>query len=323
MSRLIITTPVAHPVRTANGLFFYKMATNKVSRTIAEQISLLKSRGMLVKDEQTAALYLNHISYFRLKGYWLDMQTDRDNRIFAPNTCFEDVIARYNFDRELRLILFNAIEFIEIALRTKSIYHLSQAYGGLWYLDDNIVVDKSKHQDCLSDLLTEFARSGESFAKEFRTRHPDDNPDAWIIFEVATFGTLSKIFSNLKHQLPQKSLITHEFGLNSINDLSSWLAAISYLRNVIAHHSRIFGRDILKRPVLPRTPRNQWLQYGVTPVQEKKPFVVISTMVYLCNAINPNNEIKNKLLTLFKNNPNIPVYKMGFFNNWQNEPLWK
>jgi abortive infection bacteriophage resistance protein len=286
------------------------MATNKVSRTIAEQIALLKSRGMLVNDEQMAALYLNHISYFRLKGYWWDMQTDMVNHIFAPNTYFEDVMARYNFDRELRLILFNAIEFVEIALRTKLIYHLSQAYGGLWYLDDSITVDKTKHQECLADLQTEFARSGEGFAKEFRFKYPNDNPDAWIIFEVATFGTLSKIFSNLKHQLPQKSLITHEFGLNSINDLSSWLAAISYLRNVIAHHSRVFGRDILKRPVMPQNPRNQWLQFGITPVQEKKPFVVITTMVYLCNAINPNNEIKNKLLSLFQCNPNIPIYKI-------------
>ena len=101
------------------------------------------------------------------------------------------------------------------------------------------------------------------------------------------------------------------------------LASISYLRNVIAHHSRVFGRDILKRPILPRSPRNQWLQFDVTPVQEKKMFVAISTMVYLCNAINPNNEIKNKLLALFNSNPNIPIYKLGFFNNWQNEPLWK
>ncbi|MDR1652457.1 MAG: Abi family protein [Prevotellaceae bacterium] len=112
-------------------------------------------------------------------------------------------------------------------------------------------------------------------------------------------------------------------GLNSVNDLASWLAAISYLRNVIAHHSRVFGRDILKRPILPRSPRNQWLQYGVTPVQEKKPFVVISTMLYLCNAISPDNEIKNKLLALFAAHPEIPIYKMGFFNNWQHEPLWK
>ena len=278
---------------------------------------------MIIKDELQAAFYLNHISYYRLKGYWWDMQSDRVNHIFEPDSCFEDVIERYHFDRQLRLILFDAIELIEIALRTKLIYHLSQAYGGLWYLDDSLVIDKAKHHDCLADLQTEFARTRESFAKEFRQKYPADNPDVWVIFEVASFSTLSKIYNNLKPQLPQKTIITHEFGLNSINDLSSWLAAISYLRNVIAHHSRVFGRDILKRPVLPKSPRCQWLQFGTTSAQEKKTFVVISTMVYLCNAINPDNEIKNKLLTLFQNNPTIPIYKIGFFNNWQHEPLWK
>ena len=275
---------------------------------------------MLIKDERKASLYLSHISYFRLKGYWRDMQTDT---LFTPNSYFEDVIARYNFDRQLRLILFDAIEFIEIALRTKLIYHLSQAYGGLWYLDDTLVIDKAKHADCLADLQNEFARSGEGFVKEFRAKHPTDNPDVWIIFEVASFSTLSKIYSNLKPTLPQKSRITHEFGLNSINHLSSWLAAISYMRNVIAHHSRVFGRDILKRPVLPKKTRNKWLQFEITPIQEKKPYVVISTMIYLCNAINPANEVKTKLLSLFQSNPNIPIYKMGFFNNWQQEPIWK
>jgi abortive infection bacteriophage resistance protein len=62
------------------------------------------------------------------------MQTDRINHIFATNPYFEDVITRYNFDPKIRLILFDTIEFIEVDLRTKLIYHLSQAFGGLWYL---------------------------------------------------------------------------------------------------------------------------------------------------------------------------------------------
>lgn len=66
-----------------------------------------------------------------------------------------------------------------------------------------------------------------------------NKPDAWIIFEVATFGTLSKIYKNLNHQLPEKARIANEFGLNMHTELSSWLEAISYLRNIVAHHSRV------------------------------------------------------------------------------------
>lgn len=102
---------------------------NKPARDIADQLQLLKDRGMLFRNETEALDLLRNISYYRLKGYWWDMQSDRVNHIFYSNTYFEDVIERYNFDRILRLILFDAIERIEIALRTKMIYHLSLSHG--------------------------------------------------------------------------------------------------------------------------------------------------------------------------------------------------
>lgn len=106
---------------------------NKVPYSIADQISLLKQRGMLFKDEKSAHHFLENISYYRLKGYWWDMQSDYNLHILKPNTAFEDILNIYNFDRQLRLILFDAIERIEIALRTKLIHHLSMSHGGLWY----------------------------------------------------------------------------------------------------------------------------------------------------------------------------------------------
>ena len=172
-------------------------------------------------------------------------------------------------------------------------------------MDDSIVEDKALHAKHVSDLKDEFNRSGEMFAKDYRNRYPHNNPDAWIIFEVATFGTLSKIYKNLKHQLPQKAIIANEMGLNLHNELSSWLEAISYLRNIIAHHSRIWSRNMVKRPTSIINPRFQWLQNSITAVQEKKPYYVITAMVYLCNAVDANNEIKTKVLNLLHQNPNI------------------
>ena len=102
---------------------------NKPARNINEQIFLLKQRGMLFHDELQASQLLKNISYYRLKGYWWDMQQDRITHTFAPNIYFESVIERYNFDRYLRLLLFDAVERIEIALRTKMIYYLSLSYG--------------------------------------------------------------------------------------------------------------------------------------------------------------------------------------------------
>lgn len=321
-----------HTIRTACGSFF--TMTNKSSRNINEQISLLKCRGMLFQDESAAKNLLKSISYYRLKGYWWDMQRDSHLHIFNSGTYFEDVVERYEFDRELRVVLFYAIEIIEIALRTKLIYHLSQSYGSLWYLDSTLFTDFLLFEQQRNELQDEFARSGEIFVKDFKRKHPTTNvnpkiwespehPDAWLILEVATFGSLSKMYKNLKHQLPQKSAIAKEFGLNLHNELSSWLESISYLRNIVAHHSRVWSRTMVKTPMRISNPCLQWLQINLTKYQEKRPFFVISTMLYLCNAVNPENLFKRKLLDLFAKYPNIPLHKLGFNNQWQQENIWE
>ena len=101
------------------------MIYNKIAITIQEQITLLQGRGLQVNDIAIAEHFLSNISYYRLEGYWWPMQADKVKHIFKPNSRFEDVIALYNFDRELRLLIFDVIERIEVGFRTKVIYHLS------------------------------------------------------------------------------------------------------------------------------------------------------------------------------------------------------
>jgi len=305
---------------------------NKAAHSITDQIALLKQRGMLFKDKSSAYNILKNISYYRLKGYWWDMQADYTLHTFKPNTYFEDKRDRYTFDRHLRLILFDAIERIEIALRTKMIYHLSMAYGGLWYLDPNLfettpLPSDSKttnYQNTIVELKKEILRSQEIFIKDQRRRYPNQDTDAWKIMEVASMGTMSKLYKNLKHQLSEKAIIANEMGLNLHSELSSWLEAIVYVRNIIAHHSRLWSRNMVKVPVTNlNNPLSVWLDKPLSPVQSRKPFLIISTMIYLCNEITQNHQIKSKILALFANNSNIPIYKLGFLNNWQNQGLWK
>lgn len=305
---------------------------NKPPYSVANQIALLKQRGMLFRNESAAVHFLKNISYYRLKGYWWDMQTDYALHTLKRNTYFEEILDRYTFDRRLRLILFDAIERIEIALRTKMIYHLSIAYGGLWYLDPNLFQTASLpanpsttiHQNVLEELKKEFNRSQEIFIKDEKRRNPHQDTDAWKILEVASMGTLSKLYKNLKHQLPEKATIAREMGLNLHNELSSWLEAITYVRNIIAHHSRLWSRNMVKRPIYNlNNPLGLWIRTPLQEMQLKKPFLIISCMIYLCNEVTPNHQIKAKILALFNEGPNIPIYKLGFLNNWRNEPLWK
>lgn len=304
---------------------------NKASRTILEQIELLENRGMQFRDRAFATECLKRISYFRLKAYWWDMQSDPVNHIFTDGSRFEDVIERYEFDNALRKILFTAIDTIEIALRTKLIYHMSQAHGGLWYMDGSLFNNANLHAKQLQHLQVEFAESGEVFAKDYRRQHPnqiqngwqsDEDPDAWIILEVATLGDLSKLYKNIGHQLPAKSKIANEFGLSIHSDLASWLEAIAYLRNIVAHHSRLWSRNMVKRPSEPLNPHNTWLSRQLSDMEAKRPFYIITAMLYLCDAVNPRNRLREDIFQLMKKYNHLPIQRMGFFAGWEQEPIW-
>lgn len=297
---------------------------NKPARDIAQQIALLKSRGMRFRNEADAPHFLQYISYYRLKGYWWDTQRDRVAHTFQDNIFFEDIIERYNFDRHLRLILFDAIERIEVALRTQMIYHLSLAHGSLWYIDANLFSNPVKHANNLTSLTREFGYSQEIFIKDHKNRHGNADPDAWKIMEIASMGTLSKFYKLLQHNLPAKSAIAKGLGLNLHNELSSWLEAITYVRNIVAHHSRLYSRDMVKTPIRNiRNPQAAWLNNQLTSQQQKKVFLIISCMLYICNKVTPGHQIKQKIKELIRINPSIPVYKLGFLNDWDQQDLWR
>lgn len=267
---------------------------------------------MKILNEEDALNALKNISYYRLKGYWWDMQSNFEQHFFKSGSYFEDVIDRYNFDRELRLILFDAIEHIEIALRTKMIYHLSLKYVADWYLQKELFSDIILYKSNLKKLKAEFEYSQEIFIQEHKEKYPEKEPESWKILEIASLGTLSKIYKSINHQLPEKTIIAKEFGLNNQKELSSWIESIVYMRNIIAHHSRLWSRNMVKRPIVNIKPKIAWFDTMPSEVQIKKPFIIISCMIYLCDFIIPKNKIKSKILELISKNQNIPIYKIGF-----------
>ena len=297
--------------------------STKPAFTIAQQLQQLKNRGMLFHNEASATHFLSTISYYRLQGYWWDMQSDIVNHVFEPNTYFETVIERYNFDRHLKLILFDAIERIEIALRTKMIYHMSLSYGALWHLNPSLFTNTNHHTSSVGIMNSEFNRSSEIFIRDHKRKHPNTDAESWKTLEVVSMGCLSRLYKNINHQLPEKTKIAKEMGLHIHSELSSWLEAIVYVRNIIAHHSRLWSRSMAKRPIDSITnPMYDWLNLPITEVQKKKPFLIISTLVYISNTVTPGHHIKDKIIELIKNNPDVPIYKLGFLNSWEQNPLW-
>ncbi|WP_165929342.1 Abi family protein [Flavobacterium hiemivividum] len=266
--------------------------------------------------------FLKNISYYRLKGYWWEMQSDKVEHKFSPNSYFEDVIDLYNFDRHLRLLMFDAIERIEVALRTKLIYHLSLSQGPLFYLDDSIFTDKAKQQATVDHLISEIDRSKEQFILEHRKYHKGEPFESWKALEVTSLGTLSKLYKNLNHQLPEKSKIAQEFGFNSHKDFSSFLEAITVIRNVIAHHSRLWNNNVTTKYLWPKNLKSNPITYVPNENQRAKLFPLLSLTIHAIEIISPGNSIKEKFFQLLNEYPVVSVHKMGFPANWKTQPIW-
>ena len=176
---------------------------DKNATSISHQIEILKTRGLTFNDDAFAEHQLSNISYYRLGEYWYVMQDDKVNHTFKPNSKFEDVMALYNFDRELRFLLFDVIERIEISLRTKLIYHLSHEFDPWWFQNFELFEDSKALVKTLSGLEGELERTKETTIKNHVKKHKDDKrfPPAWKSLEQTSFGSLSKLYGNLKNNI--------------------------------------------------------------------------------------------------------------------------
>jgi abortive infection bacteriophage resistance protein len=305
---------------------------NQQTYTIAGQIARLKQAGMLFRDETTASVRLRNCGYYRLEGYWQDEQ-DTCSHMFHSGIYFEDIMSRYDFDRDLRLILFTGIEQIEIGIRARFVNLLSSTYGELWYLDCNLFetapimkkgIVQTMHLHMLDRLREEFNRGQEPFIRDHRQRYPDRPAESWKLMEIASIGTLTKIYKCLNRNLRERGLIAKEMGINSPRVFIGWLESIALIRNIIAHHSRLWNRLMEKRPRMHLTnPLGAWFANPLTSGQLQKPFSTISCIVYLCNHLTESDELKHQILSLIKSYPNVPIYKYGFFNHWDLEPIWR
>ncbi|MFZ2325067.1 MAG: Abi family protein [Ignavibacteriaceae bacterium] len=296
-----------------------KIPYTKPALTFKEQIAQLKSRGLIIEDETVAFQTLNHISYYRLSAFIYPFLSDKSNHIFKEDTRFNDIINLYNFDRELRILLLDAVERIEISLRTNIIYVLSHKYGAFWVSNKELFYNSVQYEKDLLKLSEELNRSDERFLKHFFNKYSDSIPPAWISFEITSFGLLSLFFKNLKSYKDQKE-IANRYGLNHIV-FSSWFHSLTYIRNVCAHHARIWNRELAIQPTIPKSISGLWLQ-NTNELKNDRLFIMLSIILYFLNIIEPDNHFKqsfNNLLTKF---PIIDLAAMGFPKDWKHEKLF-
>jgi len=298
------------------------MEFSKPARTIKEQLALLKQRGLYVHDQTQALHYLKYVTYYRLRAYWLPFELRDENTgksSFKENTSFQNIVDLYVFDRAFRLLVIDAIERIEIAIRGAWAYHMATKYGSHGYSRYTLYKNKDSFLSSCALLIKEVERSKETFINHYKERYDKPLlPPIWMVSEILSFGQLSQWINNLKEP-KDRNTVARVFCLDEAVFLS-FLHHVSHVRNICAHHGRLWNRHFTFKMKKPKHPTN--LSNSINQDKDKNIYNTLCVIKFLLDIVSPENGWGMRLKSLLDTSQ-VPTENMGFPADWLNLPIWK
>lgn len=286
-----------------------------------QQIQRLQGYGLIVNDLATAVKCLAHLNYYRFSGYCLAFEQSRHHLV--PGTTFEQVWAAYEFDRLLRDLVTEALEAAEVEFRTAVAYHYGKNHGAFGHTSPAGFFHAFDHPQWLTKLHDETERSSELFVDHFRKtyRQYPDLP-VWVAMELVSFGALSQMYSGMLK--PDQKAICSRYGLQPA-DLGAWMHHFVYVRNLCAHHARLWDRVWAVKLTLPSAAA--W-RPPYLPGNDRLFATLLALNVILrrCPAVAAfTTEWRGRVEALLANVPAVPdaLGKMGLTAHWQGHPLWR
>lgn len=308
--------------------------------SFSDQLQRLRDRGLVVENEAAALDYLERIGYYRLSGYWYPLrQMDKaaSNTLgkpvradtFEPGSRFEDVVRLYVFDKKLRLLALDALERIEMAVRV-DVAHLLGEVDPLAHENPACL-----HGDFTKKALTKGKDKGKTQHQVWLDKYRSQVQGArrtpfvahhlqqygglpvWVAIEVWDFGMLSKLFSGMK--FADQQTIAAIYGAPDGRAFARWLRSLNFIRNVAAHHSRLWNINVLELSPVPA---------GWPVMNNARPFFYFCLMQQLVNVICPNSSWGARFKSLladefpFEANPTISLTDLGVFDQWAAWALW-
>lgn len=319
------------------------MSYSKSWKSYSDQLDQLIDRGMVVTDRILALDYLKRIGYYRLSGYWfafrersgalclLDEYSRKPKKvreerivldIFRSGTTFQNAVDLYVFDKQLRLLVMDALERVEVALRVDVSHTLGRfdrfAYlkPELFHAEFSVKLDKNsgvtRHHEWLGKHAQLIGRSKEEFVQHNRGKY--GLPLAiWVACEVWDFGTLSTLFNGMREA--EQDAIALRYGVGNGRVFATWLRSLNYLRNVCAHHSRLWNRNIVDQPKLPPSTKQAW----VTPFEadarvRARCFLLLKITRHLLGVINPRSHWPERMKAHLLAFPDLSHLSMNLTN---------
>lgn len=315
------------------------MTKTKSWKPYNEQLALLKERGLQVLDDERALNYIERIGYYRLSGYWYPLRAiDVDasmmekyptrSDLFVEGSRFEDVVKLYIFDKKLRLLALDALERIEMAVRVDVAHTLGRrhplAHLRSEHLDQWFARSRGDHASPHSAWVTNYEKlamrsKNEPFVKHHAKSYEGQMP-IWVAVEIFDFGTLSKLFAGMKGR--DKISISKKYGETNGVVFQSWLRSLTYIRNVAAHHSRLWNINVVE------TAKESEICGLHGRLDSRRPFFYFYLMALLLNTICPNSSWGSRFRTLLLEEfPRLPdgtgsLYDMGAIQKWDEWDVW-
>lgn len=271
-------------------------------------------------DPEVMAERLKVVSYYRLTAYWHPFR--EPDRTFAEGTQFDVIWDRYVFDRHLRLLVLDAIERIEIAIRTQIAHHHGLAHGPFAYADTPTALPNLRPQwrrnRFEDELAIQHRNSKEVFVEHFNKNYGDIHRHlpVWMACEIMSFGCMLTFFRSSHANIQRavaKPLDVHP------TVLESWLLALNVVRNICAHHGRLWNRVLGIKPKLPDKD-TQW--HTPIAIDNRRVFAILSICKVCLDKIAPQSHWPVRLYELLSRFPAIPQDQIGIPNNWLDCPIW-
>jgi abortive infection bacteriophage resistance protein len=313
----------------------------KPHNTYTELVSLLKQRKMLISDEERATRKLAQIGYYRLSGFWYPCRQGKMDEngnyvtnaatglpvredIFQEGTDFDLIIDLYLFDKKLRQLMLDAIERVEIHVRSVIAHEIgrfdSLAYQNQSFINPKVLEDKRDKSGRIGNYWKDWTSRQEKLIANSKEDsilwHKRNNRSIpfWVVVETWDFGLMSKYFENLKGRYQET--ICNRLDVPNKKLLRGWLQEINELRNHCAHHSRIWNR--VSGNAIKTLDNNYFNTLNLDMAARKRIYGKACVLWFLVKKIGPNSTWINKLADLIDTKPALnccPYTSMGFSDN--------
>lgn len=320
-------TPRRPLIQAQFARLFFCPHINKLRYTKApcrseEHVRIMVARGLEISDPQRALGYLERIGYYRLSGYMYHLQESDGSHRFKTDVTFNHIIEHYKFDNKLRLLTLSYLERIEVALRARLTDEYSNEYQNFfWYTFEDKYANINVRESILQEVQDRFNDQSELFLKKYASKYTEERfPPSNMALELLSFGKMTKLYEGLKNDQGKQSIASY-FGLPSAL-LSSWLKYLSGVRNICAHHGRLWNRGITaNRPILPNREKYKFVgsmndrfdtsYYGAAAIIDR-----------LLRSFNDQNTFIAKLVTLIDEHPLVNPLNMSFPPDWRENAVW-